>query len=83
MLCFLNIIVCLIGVLALVRYRAMVPLTYLVLLVLFAGQGVIRLLYPIPRAPEAPGGIIVFAMLGVTLLGWLLSVLDRRKKQAS
>jgi hypothetical protein len=82
-LCFLNIIVCLIGVLALARYRAMVPLIYLVLLVLLAGQGVIRLLYPIARAPEAPGGIIVFAMLAVTLLGCLLSVLDARKKQAS
>jgi hypothetical protein len=80
LLSFLNILVCLIGVLAFVRYRAMVPLIYLVLL---AGQKVIGLLYPIPRAPGAPGGIIVLAMLAVTLLGCLLSVLDTRKKQAS
>ena len=83
LLCFLNILVCLIGVLALVRYRAMVPLIYLVLLVLLAGQKVLGLLYPIPRAPGAPGGMIVLAMLAVTLLGFLLSVLDIRKKQAS
>jgi len=83
LLCFLNILVCLIGVLAFVRYRAMVPLIYLVLLVLLAGQKVIGLLYPIPRAPGAPGGMIVLAMLAVTLLGCLLSVLDTRKKQAS
>jgi len=73
----------LIGVLAFVRYRAMVPLIYLVLLVLLARQKVIGLLYPIPRAPEAPGGMIVLAMLAVTLFGCVLSVLDTRKKQAS
>ena len=83
LLCFLNILVCLIGVLALVRYRTTVPLIYLVLFVLLAGQRVIGLLYPIPRAPEAPGRMIVLAMLAVTLLGYLLSVLDTRKKQAS
>jgi len=81
LLCFLNILICLIGVLALVRYRAMVPLIYLVLLVLLAGQKVLGLLYPIPRAPEAPGGMIILAMLAVSLLGGLLSVFDARKKQ--
>lgn len=83
LLCFLNILVCLIGVLALVRYRAMVPLTYLMLILLLAGQKVLGLLYPIPRAPGAPGGMIVLATLAVTLLGCFLSVLDIRKKQAS
>lgn len=83
LLCFVNLLICLIGVLALVRYRAMVPLIYLVVLFLLAGQKVIGLLNPIPRAPEAPGGMIVLAMLAVTLLGCLLSVLDTRKKQAS
>jgi len=83
LLCFLNILVCLIGVLALARYRAMVPLIYLVLLVLLAGMTVIRRLYPIPRAPGSPGGMIVLVMLAVTLLGCLMSVLDIRKKQAS
>lgn len=51
LVCFLNILVCLIGVLALVRYRTMAPLIYLVLFVLLAGQKVLGLLYPIPRAP--------------------------------
>jgi hypothetical protein len=82
LLCFLNILVCLIGVLALVRYRAMVPLMYLVVLVLLAGQKVLGLLYPIPRAPDARGSMIILVMLAVTLLGWLLSVLDASKKQA-
>ena len=81
LLSFLNILVCLIGVLALVRYRAMVPLIYLVLFVLLAGQKVMGLLYPIPRAPEAAGGMVVFAMLAVTLLGGILSMMDTRRKQ--
>lgn len=83
LLCFLNILVCLVGVLALVRYRAMVPLIYLVLLLLFAGMKVLVLLYPIPRAPGAVGGVMVLVMLAVTLVGCLLSVLDTRKMQAS
>jgi len=81
LLCFLNILACLIGVLALVRYRAMVPLTYLMLILLLAGQKVLGLLYPIPRAPDAPGGMIVLVMLAVTFSGGLRSVLDTRKKQ--
>ena len=83
LLCFLNILVCLLGVLALVRYRAMVPLTYLMLILLLAGQKVLGLVYPIPRAPDAPGGMIILAMLTVTLFGGVLSVLDARKKQPS
>jgi hypothetical protein len=81
LLCFLNILICLIGVLALVRHRAMVPLIYLMLILLLAGQKLLALLYPIPRAPDAPGGMIVLAMLAVTLFGGLLSVLDTHKKQ--
>ena len=82
-LALLNILVCMIGVLALVRYRAMVPLIYLVLLVLLGGQKILALLDPIPRAPGAPGGMIVYAMLAVTLLGCLLSLLDTRKNRIS
>ena len=80
LLCFLNILVCLIGVLALVRYRAMVPLVFLLLLALLSGQKAIALLYPIPRAPEAFGGTIILIMLVVTLLGFVSSLLDRRKR---
>ena len=83
LLCLLNILLCLIGVLALVRYRAMVPLVYLVLLVLLAGQKVMGLLFPVPRAPEAFGGMMVLGMLTVTFLGLFLSLLRPRNRQAS
>ena len=79
----LNVVVCLVGVLALVRYRAMVPLIYLELVVLFGGQKILGLLYPIPRAPEAPGVLIFLGMIAAVLLGFILSLLDRRSKQAS
>ena len=82
LLCFLNVLVCLIGVLALVRYRAMVPLMYVVVLLLLGGQRIIGLLNPIARAPAA-GSTIILVMLAVTLAGGLLSVLDPRKVQAS
>ena len=83
LLCFLNILVCLIGVLALVRYRAMVPLIYLVLLFLLAGQKVMGLLFPVPRAPEAFGGLMILGMLTVTLLGFVLSLFRPRNRPAS
>ena len=83
LLCFLNILVCLIGVLALVRYRAMVPLIYLVLLFLLAGQKVMGQLFPVPRAPEAFGGLMILGMLTVTFLGLVLSLIRPRNRQAS
>ena len=83
LLCFLNILVCLIGVLALVRYRAMVPLIYLVFLFLLAGQKVMGHLFPVPRAPEAFGGMMILGMLTVTFLGLVLSLLRPRNRQAS
>jgi hypothetical protein len=80
LLCFLNVLVCLIGLLALLRYRAMVPLVFLILLALLAGQKAIALLYPIPRAPEAFGGMIILIMAVVTLFGFVVSLLDRPKR---
>lgn len=74
---FLNILICLLGLLALLRYRAMVPLMYLVLITLFAGQKVISIVYPIPRAPDAAGGIIVWAMFALTIIGFVLSITNR------
>lgn len=79
LLCLLNILLCLIGVLALLRYRAMVPLIFLTLLALLCGQKALGLLYPIPRAPAAFGGTIILIMLLVTLLGLVFSLLDMRK----
>ena len=81
LLCLFNIVICLIGVLALVRHRAMVPLIYLILILLLTGQNLLSLLYPIPRAPAAPGGMIVLTMLAVALFGGFISLLDTRKKQ--
>lgn len=79
LLCYLNVVICLIGIVALVRYRAMAPLIYLVLLLLLAGQKAIALYWPIPRAPEAPGSLIVFAMAAITLAGFVLSLFAVRK----
>jgi hypothetical protein len=81
LVCLFNLVVCLLGVLAMVRYRAMVPLIYLVLIVSFGGRKILGLLDPIPRAPDAPGVWMVFAMIAAALLGFLLSLLDRRNTQ--
>ena len=77
MLGVLNILICLLGSLVILRYRAMVPIMYLVLIALFAGQKMISIAYPIPRAPDAVGGIIVWTMFALTVIGFVLSVTYR------
>jgi DMSO reductase anchor subunit len=75
----LHLCIGLICLLAMIRYRAMVPLVYLWLLVEFLGRRVILELYPIGRVNGPSSGSIVnlvlFAMLA---LGFALSVWPRR-----
>ena len=73
----LNILICLLCTVALVYYRAMLPLMYLVLIFLFAGQKTISIVYPIPRAPDAPGNLVVWALIVLTVIGFLLSLARR------
>lgn len=62
------------GVIALVRYRAMIPLVYLLLLLQQLGNRAIG--YVRPMAGAAPGGADTFllAVLGATILGLVLSL---------
>ena len=61
-------VISLIGVLALVRYRAMVPLMLALFLFEHVAKRVIFLVMPIPRDGTAPGLYINLALLAVTRL---------------
>lgn len=64
--------------LALIRYRAMIPLIYLMLLLLYGASRLVQLLHPVPRADAHPIGFYVnLVILGLTVLGFLLSLMNR------
>ena len=68
----------LLGALALIRYRAMIPLLYLVLIVQLAASRLLLLLYPIVKTSAMPLGFPVnLTMLAVALLGFGLSLLGK------
>ena len=72
-----QVFLCLLCVLALVRYRAAVPLMYAVLLLEHVVRRAILLVMPIARTGSPPGLFINLALLLVMVLGLLLS-LSRR-----
>jgi hypothetical protein len=68
----------LLGVLALVRYRAMVPLVFLVLLVELVGRKLIVLAMPIVKAGAPPALSITAVFIGLLVVGLALSLMDTR-----
>ena len=68
----------LLGVVALIRYRAMIPLMYLVLILQLAGSRLLLYLYPIVRTSEMPLGFsVTLTMLAVALIGVVLSLVGK------
>ena len=65
------------GILALVRYRAMVPLLFLVFLLEQLARRWLLLVHPIARTGAAPGGAINLILLGLMLVGFLVSLVGR------
>ena len=67
----------LLGVLALVRYRAMIPLLYLLFLVQMLANRTLHAVHPIPQAGGAGGSIVSLVLLSLTVVGLLLSLIPR------
>ncbi len=65
------------GVLALVRYRAMIPLMYVLLLLEHLARRWILLAKPLAREGTPPGLYINLALLGVMVAGLVLSLWRR------
>jgi hypothetical protein len=62
------------GVVLLLRYRPLVPLFLLLLLVEFAARKGVNAYIPIVRTGQAPGGAINWTILGVMVLAFILSI---------
>jgi len=79
----LHLCIGLMGVLAMIRYRAMVPFIYLWLIAEFFGRRALLTLYPIDRVDgPATASIVNIVLLSMMLLGFALSLWPRRNAPA-
>lgn len=67
----------LIGVLVLIRYRAMVPLMFALLLLEHLSRKLIFLVLPIARTGTPPGFFVNLALVAVMIVGLVLSLRNR------
>lgn len=70
------------GVIALIRYRAMIPLLFLIYLAEHAGRRILLLMEPIARSDGTPVGFYInIGLLALLAIGFVLSLQekDRRK----
>jgi hypothetical protein len=73
-----NLVMCVVCALALLRYRGMVPLLFLVLLLQQLGRNLVVHFLPIPRTGAPPASAINLVFLVMMIAGLALSLLPRR-----
>jgi len=78
-----NFIITLIGVIVLARYRSLVPLMFLLLLIQQVSRKLILELLPIVRTGAPPGTGINLAILGLIVIGFALSLWSRERTIAT
>ena len=78
-----RLMLALLGLLALVRYRALVPLLFAYLLVgQLLGRAILRA-HPVPRTGSPPGPIVILTLLALTAVGLVLSLIPRGTRDAA
>lgn len=79
----LHLAIGLVGVLAMIRYRALVPFIYLWLLAEFLARRAVLTLYPIDRVDgPSSGSLVNMVLLGLMVVGLLFSLWPRRRAPA-
>ncbi len=68
---------CLVGILVLVRYRALMPLLFSLLLLEYVGRRLIFHYLPVPRTGTPPGSTINLILLALMVVGLVLSLRNR------
>ena len=69
-------------IVVLVRYRALVPFMYALLLLEHLCRKLIFAVMPIERTADAPGYVINLALVGLMIVGFALSLRNRDRRQA-
>ena len=72
-----HLMICLLGILVLVRYRSMIPLIFALFLLEYLSRRLILLFSPIIRTGTPPGFYVNLVLLAVMLLGLALSLRSR------
>ena len=74
-----QLVLALLGALAAIRYRSLIPLFFLVFLLEQLSRKLVLAYYPITRSTtESSGSIVTMVLLGLMVLGLLLSMIKRR-----
>ncbi|HEV2903565.1 MAG TPA: hypothetical protein VGW32_00880 [Pyrinomonadaceae bacterium] len=78
-----RLVISLICVVVLVRYRRAVPLMFLLLLVTYTAGQLVGRVFPIVRVGQPPAVVVNLTLLGLTILGLVLSLWKRRRLSVS
>ena len=78
-----RLVISLICVVVLVRYRRAVPLMFLLLLVTYAAGQLVGRVIPIVRVGQPPAVVMNLTLLGLTIIGLVLSLWKRRAATTS
>jgi len=73
----LHLVVCVVGIVALVRYRALVPFMFALLIAEYAGRKLILWILPISGRTMSPGLVVNLVILAVMIVGLVLSLRSR------
>jgi hypothetical protein len=77
-----NLVLCVVGIVVLVRYRSLVPLMFVLLLVQQLGRKLVLVYLPVERVGAPPGNTINLVILLLMIVGLALS-LWRRPRSVS
>lgn len=77
-----RLVISLICVVVLWRYRSAVPLMFVLLLVTYTAGQLVGFFIPIVRVGRPPGVVVNLSLLALTILGLILSLWKRRTKDA-
>lgn len=77
-----RLVISLICVVVLVRYRRAVPLMFLLLLVTYSAGQLVGRVIPIVRVGQPPAVVMNLTLLGLTIIGLVLSLWKRRRAPA-
>ena len=73
-----RLLVSLLGIVVLIRYRTAVPIMFVLLILNFLGAQLLAQFNPLVRTGPAPGNIVNLVMFGLMAIGLVLSLLRPR-----
>ena len=79
----LNLTLGVLGGLALIRYRAMIPVLFLLYLAQSIGSRALLLVHPFVRTSTTVGSTVVLGLLALTALGFVLSLMRGKSTAGS